>query len=112
MADNKKCPGPPCVQEADQSEATWFSEECSKRWAFPYFVNHTNVAEEWKLPADIFEKLQGFIVNRRDGGFHNLWAKSWNNRQEAEAALTEALSFDSKKKYRSIEDDWKPSFKL
>ena len=113
MADNMKCPGPPCVQEAFAREATWFVEG-SKSWGFPYFVSAKEIDPKWCLSRDVFNELKNFIINRRDGGFHNRWAKSWNSREEAELALANALNTTakySKRKFRSIEDDWKPSFR-
>ena len=111
LIQNKKCAGPPCVQEANIKEATWFSETAiGQKWGFPWFVtNVKKVDEKWCLPVDIFNKLQGFIIERRDGGFHNQWAKSWNSKEEAEAALSAVLF--KPKKFRSIKDDWEPSFK-
>ncbi len=110
MADNEKCPGPPCVQEAHEGEATWFSEEnrVGQSWSFPHFVNHNKVDRHWCLPLDIFKRLDGYIVGRRDGGSHNKWAKSWNSRFEAEEALVWAL-MKRKSQFRSIDDKWTPS---
>ena len=117
LIQNNKCVGPPCVQEADTNEVTWFSQSNifkgkPKKWAFPHFVDANEIDEKWCLPVDIFNKLQGFITNRRDRGFHNQWAKSWKNKDEAEAALSAVLFKTDKKKIRSIKDDWEPSFKL
>ncbi len=110
MADNQKCPGPPCVQEAHPGEATWFSAENREdmRWSFPHFVKCDKVDRKWCLPVDIFKRLDGFITDRRDGGFHNKWAKSWNSRTDAELALAAALP-RRKRKFRSIDDNWRAS---
>lgn len=103
MANNLKCPGPPCVQESEWSEATWFvtGKELT-RWGFPHFVEANIVHPCWCLPLDIFNRLEGFITLRRDNGHHNKWAKSWPSRAQAEAALLIALQ--PKRKYRSIDD--------
>ena len=101
-----KFPGPPCVQEADGNEATWFVESKSgTKWGFPHYIPDRVVKANWCLPTDIFARLDGYINNRRDGGHHNQWAKSWPSRREAEKALVAALP-KRKRNYRSIDDKW------
>ena len=86
---NGKTPGPACVQEAAWHEASWFTENSvNTRWTDPVNV----VRPEWCLPYELFVKLNGHILQRRDCGHHNAFAKSWNGRREAEVALALALA--------------------
>lgn len=88
---NLLTPGPACVMESVWHEATWFDIQCANMsWSF-FGGSHPRVKREWCLPTKLFEKLRGYILDRRDGGSHNKHAKSWNSRREAEIGLALAL---------------------
>jgi hypothetical protein len=110
LCEKRKTPGPPCVLEAENSEATWFIEgKENTNWYFGEHSDHEKIREEWCLPKSIFKQLSDFIdpSNRRDGGYHNKFAKSWMTRRQAEDALLDILNLNPKssgKKYRTIDD--------
>jgi hypothetical protein len=88
---NQKTPGPACVREAAWHEATWFSTiKAESNWGFQN--GGAIIKSEWCLPENIFAKLTGYSLDRRDCGHHNRYAKSWNSRREAEIALALVIS--------------------
>jgi hypothetical protein len=87
----KKTPGPACVLEAAWHEATWFAENIvNERWSMQ--GREAVIKPEWCVSTPLFGALKGHILQRRDAGTHNLYAKSWNGRREAEIALALALT--------------------
>lgn len=98
LAKHRKCPGPKCVLEGKWHEATWFADDhAGTKWLFDY-NNHSAIKSEWCLPMKVFNATKGYLVaDRRDKGFHNKFARSWNGRREAEAAL---LIFANEKKMK------------
>lgn len=103
LAKNQKCPGPKCVLEGAWHEATWFSDDQSgQRWTLDYGES-VNIKPQWCLPHKVFNALKGFItIGRRDKGFHNRFARSWNGRRDAEAAML-MFAVDKKKKKKLVE---------
>lgn len=89
LAETKRCPGPPCVLEAGAHERSWFREtKAGTLWTFPGLESRI-IQLGWSLPSVIFVLLRGHIgpAERRDRGFHNAVAKSWQSRREAEQAI-------------------------
>ena len=110
LAKNQKCPGPKCVLEGAWHEATWFIEShAGTKWLFDY-DNHSEIRPEWCLPTKVFNATKGHLVAcRRDKGHHNRFARSWNGRRDAEAALMIFASEKKKKKViemRSLDALW------
>ena len=96
----RKTPGPACVQESAWHEATWFVEcQIDKPWSIQGGI----IKPEWCIPTDLFKKMNSHILQRRDGGTHNQYAKSWNSRREAEICL--ALSVSTMP--RTIDSEWR-----
>jgi uncharacterized protein (TIGR02996 family) len=84
---HQKTPGPACVLESAWHEATWFaSHVVDTVWDMHI------IKPEWCLSVDLFAKLKGYLLQRRDGGHHNIHAKSWNSRREAEIYLAMAIN--------------------
>lgn len=89
---NSLTPGPACVLESAWHEATWFDErQANKPWGL-FGKSRATIKPEWCLPTELFDKLTGYILDRRDGGCHNKYAKSWDSRRATEIALAVALS--------------------
>jgi hypothetical protein len=93
MAINHKTPGPACVLEAAWHEASWFVESSiDVDWLMPGYT-YCIIRVNWGVPANLYRFLDGYITKgRRDGGRHNLFAKSWMSRSEAELALAKAIA--------------------
>jgi hypothetical protein len=109
LAKNEKCPGPKCVLEGKWHEATWWSEDqAGKRWTLDYNES-VHIKPEWCLPHKVFNATKGYLVaDRRDKGFHNKFARSWNGRRDAEAAMM-IFAVEKKKKlvqFRSLDALW------